>query len=38
DFKSILHEYWPLYPAVYIYYTQNIQRAKCAQAVISFFD
>ncbi|HEJ9626315.1 MULTISPECIES: LysR family transcriptional regulator [Proteus] len=38
DFKPILHEYWPLYPAVYIYYTQNTQRAKRVQAVISFFD
>ncbi len=38
DFKPILHEYWPLYPPVYIYYTQNTQRVKRVQAVINFFD
>lgn len=37
DLKPILHEYWPMYPAVYIYYTQNSQRVKRVQAVIGFF-
>jgi len=37
-FKPILHEYWPMYPAVYMYHTQNTQRVKRVQAVIGFFD
>ncbi|WP_336240673.1 LysR family transcriptional regulator [Citrobacter werkmanii] len=38
DLKPILHEYWPMYPPVYIYFTQNTQRVKRVQAVIGFFD
>ena len=38
DLKPILHKYWPMYPAVYIYYMQNTQRVKRVQAVIGFFD
>ncbi|MCS3429565.1 LysR family transcriptional regulator [Klebsiella sp. BIGb0407] len=38
DFIPILDTYWPMYPAVYFYYTQNTQRAKRVQAVINFFD
>ncbi|MEI7256616.1 LysR substrate-binding domain-containing protein [Dickeya dadantii] len=32
----ILKKYWSLFPAVYLYYCQNSQRAKRVQAVISF--
>ena len=33
----VLKKYWQPFPAVYLYYQQNSQRAKRVQAVIDFF-